>query len=338
MTSFLTSNQLNSFLSNGSRSIIHFNARSLRKHFDDFHNLLSSFTNSFSLIGITETWLSDNDRNLFCFPSYRSEYCHRHTRNHGGAAIYVSANLNYKRRHDLDLKVNKCESVWIELDHHFLDQDNKNFLFGCIYRSPSSPIPEFCAALDRTLNTLAHENKNVIIMGDININMLDKISPTCVDYSSTFNSFGFESLIKIPTRHVIGGGSTLIDHALSNLLTPPEAGVLNIDITDHYPVFLRFNSIPRRSSVSFTRYVLDKEKFVDSVANTNWSEIRLIDDPQEAFSQFLSIILSYLQSYTKKKKCKKILAFEHNPWLTDKLLTAMRKQENLYRKTKKKAF
>lgn len=133
MATYFSTDQLNCLLSPVFSSAIHINARSIRKHFDDIQNLLSSFENPFSLISISETWLSDDDKNLFCFPSYKSEYSNRAHSNHGGVAVYINSATKYKRRHGLELNVTDCESVWVQLNHNFLNLDNKNFIFGWVY-------------------------------------------------------------------------------------------------------------------------------------------------------------------------------------------------------------
>lgn len=78
-------------------------------------------------------------------------------------------------------------------------------------------------------------------MGDIYINLLDYTSPVVISYTSLLQSYGFESLNDVPTRQVPSGAGTLIDHALSNSLISPQLKVLDSDITDHYPLLLRFN-------------------------------------------------------------------------------------------------
>lgn len=142
MDALIEPDHVNSFISKYN-SIIHFNARSLRKHFDEIHDLLSSYSNSFSLIAITETWLSVADKNLYCFPNSNSEYCNKITSSHGGVAIFISPDLSYKRRHDLHLPVTNCESVWIEITNCSPSCDQRDFIFGCIYRSPSSSVEDF---------------------------------------------------------------------------------------------------------------------------------------------------------------------------------------------------
>lgn len=338
MSAYFSTTELNHFLATSSRSAIHFNARSIRKNYDAIHDLLSTLSNSFPITAITETWLNESDKDLFSFPLYASEYCHRGSSNHGGAAIYVSKLHTYKRRFDLDLKITDCESVWVEFNDSFLSIDNKNLIFGCIYRSPSSCVIDFCSALQHTMNSLSFQSSNVIIVGDININLLDSSSTSCLNYISSFHAFGFENLISVPTRCTADNSNTLIDHALSNLICPPDAGVLNIDITDHYPIFIRFSTKPRQSNIIYTKVVLDKERFLSAVTSTDWSSIISIHDPQQAFSQFLNQITLYINSHSQIHKCKRKYSSPQNPWITNTLLNEMRKKENLYKKTKRQPF
>lgn len=152
-------------LTDDHRSVIHFNTRSLRKNIDGITNFISSLNHSFSFICTSETWLCDDDSDLYGFPSYVPEYCHREKGSHGGAAIFVSSGIAYSRRHDLAIDVSNCESVWIETDHSFIPDSRKKFILGCIYRSPSSSVTEFLLALDQILNKLSFEKKRYLTCG-----------------------------------------------------------------------------------------------------------------------------------------------------------------------------
>lgn len=207
-------------------SIIHLNSRSLRKHFDEITGLLASIRHHFAVICLSETWLTPSDGNLFAFHGYNSEYCYREDSGHGGASIFVASSLSYRRRSDLSLDVLKCESVWIEFPETCFSQDAKKLVIGCIYRSPSSSLTDFCEALNKVLHTLSFERKNVVIMGDMNVNLLDTTTPSYMEYTNILNGYGFECLITVPTRRSINGLSTLIDHALSNLIPVPSSGVI----------------------------------------------------------------------------------------------------------------
>lgn len=85
---------LQSLSSQTYNSIIHFNARSLRKHFDDYQALFCSLRFPFPIICVFKTWLTDSDRNMFCFPNYNSEYNNCASSCHRGAAIFISKNVS----------------------------------------------------------------------------------------------------------------------------------------------------------------------------------------------------------------------------------------------------
>lgn len=170
---YIETNQLQSLTSATNCAVAHFNARSHRKHYDEFPSFLTSTPHPFVAICVSETWLNASDKNLFSFPSYCPEYCHRTSSSYGGSAIFVLSSVKYKRRDDLNLNVVDCESVWVELDRGSFSVTDKHTIIGSIYRSTSSSVSNFCSELERILHSISLENKNVIIMGDININLLD---------------------------------------------------------------------------------------------------------------------------------------------------------------------
>ena len=58
--------------------IMHINSRSISKNFDSVESLLQSLTNfSFSVIGISETWLHANSPNLYNIPDYEMVHVDR---------------------------------------------------------------------------------------------------------------------------------------------------------------------------------------------------------------------------------------------------------------------
>lgn len=335
---YFTADQLQQFCCDRFLPVVHFNARSLKKNFDSIHAFLSSYRLNFSFICVTETWLSPHDKNMFCFPSYVPEYCHRVSGSFGGAAIFVSASIPYQRRYDLSLSVENTESVWIEIANPSLPSSGNKTIIGCIYRSPSSSVPDFCSSLSSIFNKLSLEKKNVVILGDININLLDVSSSAYSDYTACFLGFGYESLISVPTRCVLGASSSLIDHILSNFIPSNDCGVLEASLTDHYPVFCRFEcAIPKQLS-SFQKNIFDKTNFVKRVEAIEWSFLELLSDPEAAFNSFSSAIKKCLDDSTSFVKCRKNFPAPHNPWLTAGLMKSLRKKDNLYKKLKKRPF
>ena len=76
---------------------------------------------------------------------------------------YYKNTIHTKRR--LDLERNDVEMIWVEISFN-----NKNILLGCIYR-PESNI-EYWEKLDHILEYTCDTGLDVIIPGDINVNML----------------------------------------------------------------------------------------------------------------------------------------------------------------------
>lgn len=338
MASYFLPEELEAYFSLPCRSLIHFNARSLQKNMDGITNFLSSTCHNFSVICVSETWLCASHNNLYSFPSYSSEYCHRDNSNHGGAAIFISSELRFHRRFDLTLNVANCESVWVEFHDSFFSQDKKNLIVGCIYRSPSSSVSAYCLALSDLLHKLTFEQKNVIIMGDININLLDTSNSLCNDYVSCLNGFGYENLIALPTRCPINKQGTFIDHILSNLLSNPDCGVVQASITDHYPIFVRLKSTPGTTDESFTKKKFNSSIFIELITNSDWSPVMTCDNPETAYNTFSKIISNAIADCTVVMNCKKTFSAPRNPWLSTSLLNCLRKKDNLYRKTKKQPF
>lgn len=89
-------------------SAILVNALSLRKNYIEISAFLGSFDCPFSIIGLSETWISAEDKDLYGLSCYSCKYCHRDGDPYGGSAIYVLNGLSYTRRHDLNLNIPKC--------------------------------------------------------------------------------------------------------------------------------------------------------------------------------------------------------------------------------------
>lgn len=135
------------------------NTRSPWKYHDEFCSLLTSIPHSFVAICVSEMWLNKSDKNLFPFPSYCPEYCHRTSSSHGGSAILVLSSVKYKRRDGVYLNVVDCESVWVELDRGSFGVNDKHTLTGSIYRSTSSPVSNFRLELKSILHSISLETK-----------------------------------------------------------------------------------------------------------------------------------------------------------------------------------
>ena len=149
-------------------SLMHLNISPLPYHFDELSELLNNLTIKFKIIGITESRLRPEKSSLtdINFPNYNLD--HMPTKaNKGGALLDISNELKNKVRNNLQIHKDKnLESIFIEV----ISKSQKNMVAGCIYKHPNLVITEFNEGyLQPLLDKLFLENKDIILMGDFNV-------------------------------------------------------------------------------------------------------------------------------------------------------------------------
>ena len=151
-------------------SLLHPNLRSIANKFDTFKNLLNTLgTNKMKIIGITETWLNDSNKDNFELDGYKFININRTNKRGGGVGIYIANELQYKTRNDLNINTEDViETVFIEIEM----PTGKNVIAGVIYRPPNSNIELFLDQIQNVLDTIDKENKICYLMGDFNIDLL----------------------------------------------------------------------------------------------------------------------------------------------------------------------
>ena len=115
--------QLNELLVNKNDldlSIFHLNARSLYGNFGKFTHLLGLLDHEFSVIGISETWLSDSIFDLVDIPGYNYNFSnHRVNKTGGGVGLYLLDKFEFKIRSDLNTSHTSCyEAIFAEINIH----------------------------------------------------------------------------------------------------------------------------------------------------------------------------------------------------------------------------
>ena len=182
---------------------LHLNAVSLVANFDEIHSLIMTKTkHSPDIVCISETRLKDEkieaQTQLVNIPEYNLVYDNSSS-SAGGVAIYMKNSLNYELKKEFRLKVDDCESIFVELD--FKDKTSSlltksSLLIGCIYRHPRYKIDTFLAELSKKLDMINCRNIPVLLMGDININTKNPLDNVAKEYIDTLSSLGCTNLIE----------------------------------------------------------------------------------------------------------------------------------------------
>ena len=182
-----------------------FNIRSIKRNLTSTECYLDLLNHHFTLIGITETWLRDDDCDLYNISNYKIVENHRQNRSGGGVALFIQKNFGYSVRHDIEIFDQECESLFIEIDKGQLNSD-KTVIVGVIYRPSNTIIESFNTKNSSIMDILKKENKYCYLMGDFNINILNSENH---DLTGQFVDT-FLLLITRPTR-ITATSATLID-------------------------------------------------------------------------------------------------------------------------------
>ena len=123
-------------------SIIHANMRSVQKNLSDFENYLKLLHHSFSVIAISETWLHEYNKELYCIDGYAMIQRCRSDRIGGGVALCIKDGISYNVRNDLSIFNDIMESLFIEIPSTEFNLE-RGVIIAVIYRPPNTDLEMF---------------------------------------------------------------------------------------------------------------------------------------------------------------------------------------------------
>ena len=122
-------------------SLFHLNVRSIQRNFSSLITLLNSIKHKFSVIGISEMWLCQDEHNVI-IDSYNFVHNYRTTTNRSGGGVgpYLDEQLEFTLRPDLQFENTiSIESLFVKI----YQPKTKNIILGIIYCPPDQHIDEF---------------------------------------------------------------------------------------------------------------------------------------------------------------------------------------------------
>ena len=150
---------------------MHLNVSSLPYHHLELYNLLSNLKIKLNIIGISETKFQRGKQPItnISLPNY----VYQHTpieSGKRGTLLYIDKSIKYKLCNDLNIYEKKMvEPTFIEI----LNKKQKNMIIGCVYKHPKHEVSDFTNNyITPLLDKLSNENKDIMIMGNFNINLI----------------------------------------------------------------------------------------------------------------------------------------------------------------------
>ena len=122
------------------------------------------------------------------------------------------------------------ECQWVELSF----PKQKNVIICNLYRPPQGNIKKFLEYVESCMERIDYVRKDLFIMGDTNIDVLDKTVAQVKDLKEFLSQCGLRNHIKDTTRYSDTKNSCL-DHIYSNCNIVNDSGTLDVFFSDHIP-------------------------------------------------------------------------------------------------------
>ena len=310
--------------------MMHFNMRSLPKNLTSLNDLILTVKETREIIAISETKLQNENIYNISIPGYVFLNNNSPTRA-GRVGLYISQELNFIRRQDLEITSDGIESCWVEI----MRQKEKNIVIGCIYRHPANECAKLHNALKEQLSNLNNKDKEVFVLGDININLFNyNRDNQTSDYLDMLLDLGYMPLITKATR-ITDHTATLIDHIYTNVPQKiTKAGICLADITDHLPVFCTVrNRLPVHHETKYFRDFshFDQHLFLNDLEDIDFNQL-VREDVNESMNNVISVLKSLSDKHAPVKKLSsKKMKQSAKPWLSNAILNSIKRRQQLFK-------
>ena len=320
------------FNDNDTLSLMHLNIRSIPSNLTKLVQYLSNLNVNFDIIGISETWLNETNKDIYNLNGYNHVPLVRQDRIHGGVSLFISASISYRILNEISIINKDIECLFIEIE-----LNGVRIHVGIIYRTPDADVRNFCDYLVNILENLKPHNQSCYLMGDYNIDLLKHSThnPTS-EFLDLMFSNSFIPLINKPTR-VTHKTATLIDNIFTNIYKHENkylTGILTTDISDHYIIF---HIAPSQFSQQKDHHLLIRlinssnlEKYTTAIQNHDWSLVNHHNLCQTAFSYFSETLKGIFHDAFPVIKVKQRYR-NRLPWLTQGLKNAIKHKNKLYK-------
>lgn len=277
------------------------------------------------LITLSECWLR-TDKNIPHIPYYNTYATTVHLNQADGVVAFLK---NNHRATVTEVNLTHASCLQISLPH---------VTILAIYRSPSiANANDFILSLDVYLENIKN-NKNVIIVGDININLIYRVEEKSHE---RLNRLGYLNMLAmhglLPGHSLPTRGPSCLDHVILKL--QPEnytatIAIANTTVTDHFMNILKItNKIHSNKLIKTkTRTTLNTKNALYHLEH-NLPELLTLKNPNLLTDTLIKTIQECLKIHT----IKKLIPLKNQmlkPWMTIGLLRCIRNRNLIQKKLK----
>ena len=321
----------------------HINIRSITNKWDVFKAQFSS--SNLHILGLSETWLNSklpndlyNLHNDYTLLRNDRNWCDtgsNYTKKGGGVALFIKNGLIFSESDFRYLNTNNIdlESQWVSIKQ----PNSKTILIGNIYRPPQGNIENFIQVLENIFTEIDLLRIEIYIMGDFNIDMLDKKNASTKKLLDFIKPFGLYQLIKSPTRYSKDKNS-LLDNIFTNSDFISNSGVSDVNLSDHQLIIAsrkKAKIVKKKCSFmgrSYRNY--NKIAFQNDVTNADWSHFNDESTVTGKWNAMLDILYNCINVMCPIKTFR--IKQEKEQWITPALLELIKDKDSAMRRAKKR--
>ena len=326
--------------------IIHLNVRSLPKNIDQLRLMLHD--SNLDVITLSETWLkthlSTKIVELIGYKPFRLDRSvgsgraksktSKKNKNGGGLLTFVHDKYaSSTESHDvLNISNEHIEAQWIRINR----PNCKDVVVCNVYRPPTGVLAKAVTYFEDCLVTLNLRKSDIFILGDMNVNYMNKKSPDYKKLDFFVRSNGLTQCISNTTRNT-DKTKSLIDLVLTNSKFIKSAGTLEHHISDHQPIFvIHKKSRDRRMTAEFkgrSYRNFDKNVFHNMLSEVDWDTFYDITDVDDSWD-FLLVQISVILDQLCPIRSFRIRNYRPD-WMTKELIEQIKDRDYFYRRAKK---
>ena len=178
------------------------------------------------------------------------------------------------------------------------------------YRPPNGDPNELENHFKNILSKREITNKELVLVGDFNINVLDfNESKMVQNFVNLMFRHGLISTINKPTR-VTRNTATAIDHIIINSVINAEfkTGTIKTDISNHFPIFFIFKCVVDSTEVR-EEFIYKRnysgnsiETIKQKLHEVNWNELKQSNNANKSYAKFSQIWTSLYEECFPKFK------------------------------------
>ena len=309
---------------------MHINIQSLISKVEELEVYLDA--NNVDILCISEHWLRCKINSIGNNFINMSTFCRTKFKN-GGVAIFCRQNIFN------EIKVINLNSTEKEFECAAIEY-NKTIILT-VYRSPASCVKYFLSKLHDTLLSLYDINKQIILTGDFNIDLLQP-SKEVEELSRVIKCFGLKFNIFTPTR-ITDSSATCIDNVISDIkfksVHCDEPG-----LSDHKAQLVTFvnsskSKVNNKFFVTIKRELSNENiaRLRNNLANEMWGEVFKVNDTTlDRYNIFRDIFQYHVNTACPQIKSK-IFLNKKNKWISSGIrksaetLKQLRKDDTNYK-------